>query len=165
MRRFALPRKLISVRGPKCTERLVWSNSGPAYSLHAASAPTRRRNRSPSGWLVLAAGPEREPDSRRGELLRVAPERKPEDLDELLLGGGTNVIVRGERGAEVGAPAFPGPNFAEELPHIRDDRGGQVRGKYPLEVLAGERVLPLLEERARELEAHPQEVRALDLDQ
>ena len=116
----------------------------------------------PHRMLVLAARPERKAHPGRGRFLRIAPERKAEDLDDALVRRGPDVALRREGGSEVDAPALAGAERTEEALHVGDDRRGQVARENPVEVFAREGVLALEEECPCELEANADELRAVD---
>ncbi len=116
--------------------------------------------------LVLRPAPDRDADAGGGELLRVPleGERQAEDrdVDGPLLGAGADVRVRRQREADVEAPAPPGAHLVEEEVDVGRHRVGHAARQHRLEVAPRELVLPLEEERARQLQPHPHQVGTLD---
>ena len=114
--------------------------------------------------LVLAAAPEDGPEPRTGPGAFVAAEREPEEVDGGGVGRGVDVGVRGGVEAEPGAPAPPRAHRREEAVDVGGDRRRRPAGEHALEVLPRQAVVPLQEERPRELQAHPHESGPVDQD-
>ncbi len=112
--------------------------------------------------LVFAAPPHGEAHARFRQVFRVAAEGQAAYIDGVRVRGGADVGARRHGAADIHRPAPPGPYQGEEAPDIGSHLRRRLPGQHPLEVAARQAVLPLEEERARQLQADPHEAGPAD---
>ena len=113
-------------------------------------APERRRNRGPSD-IDIPPHPDHQAHAGRGQLLGIPLEGQAVDVDDALIRAPADVGVGSKSKAPVVAPALAGADLGEEGMDVGSDFRGNATGKHRLEMLAGERILPLEEKGVGEL--------------